>query len=227
MTLPTGTPTDNPPASTPARELLKRIDIGLTTGIVAVFISFLALIVAWNQTRLASDTAKASVLPIVDVDLGYVVDGEALFFEVKLDNVGVGVADIYSLRTLKDGEPFADEAAFQSSVMSPNMVAWSEAIDGEAVNYLAPNESTTPLRYLIRNPYQARSNDYLDGSLGEPMAGVDVEVCYCSVFDDCWTVRHLDRAKPSRVASCGTGDVPADAFADYRAARLSPKDDTP
>ena len=58
--------------SGPSKSLLKRIDIGLITAVCAVFISFLALIVAKKEIDIAVQAQKASILPIIDINLGYV-----------------------------------------------------------------------------------------------------------------------------------------------------------
>ena len=55
----------------PAKAILKRIDIGLTTGAIAVLVAFLALLTAMAQTRMAQETQKASVLPIIQINMGY------------------------------------------------------------------------------------------------------------------------------------------------------------
>ena len=76
MPIPTGSA--NSTGSKPATALLKRIDIGLTTGIVAVFVAFLSLLVARTQTKMAQETQKAQILPIIDIDLGYNTSGSPL-----------------------------------------------------------------------------------------------------------------------------------------------------
>jgi len=216
MTLPTGTTTDG--GRVPARALLQRIDIGLTTGIIAVLVAFLSLIVAHSQTKMALETQKANVLPIIDIDRGYNTSGAPLEFSVALNNVGVGLADIRSVKTRIKGK-LVTEDEFISAVMSPNMKAWADTLDGEATGFLRAGESQVLTTYSIRNAFQARAADYFSGKSGVPMDGVDIEVCYCSVMKDCWTVSYLDRKRPQDVNSCKVGDVPEDSFEDYRETR--------
>jgi len=208
----------------PAKELLKRIDIGLATGILGVMIALFSLFLGSQQARFNLDSRAASVMPIINVDLGYNTSGEPLTYTVRLDNVGVGLANIRSVRTIVDGKP-ASEAALKSAVMSPGMQTWSEIRDGIPVGYLQAGTAAEPLAWIISNPYQARAGDYFSGKLAAPhdvpMAGADVEVCYCSVFDTCWTVGHLDREPPEEVRSCGVDGAPDDAFQNWREARLA------
>jgi len=215
MSVPPGT-TDN--VNKPAKALLQRIDIGLTTGIIAVLVAFLSLIVAHSQTKMALETQQANVLPIIDIDRGYNTSGSPLEFKVALNNVGVGLADIRAIRALVKGEPVTEDE-FISAVMSPNMKAWSETIDSESTGFLRAGESQVLTTYSIRNAFQARAADYFSGKAGVPMDGVVIEVCYCSVMKQCWTVRYLDRKTPQDVKTCGVGDVPEDAFENYRETR--------
>ena len=59
------------PAKQPHKSLLKRIDIGLLTAILALLISFIGIITAYAAHQLEEKTQKAEVLPIIDIDLGY------------------------------------------------------------------------------------------------------------------------------------------------------------
>ena len=216
MALPPGS--NDGTGSRPAAALLKRIDIGLTTGIIAVFVAFMSLLVARTQTQMAQETQKAQILPIIDIDLGYNTSGSPLTLSVNLDNVGVGLADIRSVEAFVNGEP-ADETTFKSSVMSPNMSDWADVVDGESVNYLRAGDSVITHSYVISNPYQARANDYFSGKLGVPLAGADIEVCYCSVFEDCWTIRFVDRKPPEPTKTCGVEGAPKDVFEAWRETR--------
>ena len=116
MPIPTGS-TDG--STKPAKALLKRIDIGLTTGIIAVFVTFLSLLVARAQTKMALESQKASVLPIIDIDFGYENIGnrsEAVFV-TRLTNVGAGLANIERVTPLQNGEPVETIQAFDLSLI--------------------------------------------------------------------------------------------------------------
>lgn len=227
MAVPPGA-TDEDVIKRPARELLARIDIGLATGILGVMIALFSLFLGRSQAKFNFDSRAASVMPVVDVDLGYNAydpyDEAKLTFTVSLENVGVGLANIRSITALVDGSPVS-ETAFQNAVMSPNMTAWAEVRDGAPLGYLQAGATAEPLAWVIVNPFQARAGDYFSGKLDAPhdvpLAGADVEVCYCSVFDTCWTVGHIDREPPEEVRSCGVDGAPEDAFQDWRDARLA------
>ena len=220
MSLPPSGTTDET-GRRPARELLKRIDIGLTTGVVAVFISFLALVVAWNQTRLAQETAKAGVLPIIQIDMGYQRTEDAKYdFAVTLTNSGAGIAHIQTVAAEIDGEVVADYQAFEDAVMNRRMRGWARLTESPAAGFLRAGETRQPVHFAM-NAASREVDTYLRGEYGTPLSGMDIRACYCSVFEDCWEVRFRDRRAPQPVARCEPGDALNDVFADYRDQRAA------
>ena len=216
MATPTGS-TEESQLRRPAKALLKRIDIGLTTGIIAVLIAFLSLLVAHTQTRMALEAQKASVLPIIDIDMGYenIGDRSNAAFVVRLSNLGAGLANIQRVVPLQNGEPIEDITAFDSAIMNGRMrsnVGFPDT--SPATGYLRAGDSIEPRRYRM-GAAGSELGAYLRGDFGTPLDGLDVEVCYCSVFKDCWTVKQADRKEPKPVKSCGIDDAPIDYFQNY------------
>lgn len=214
MPIPTGTTNGT---NKPAAALLKRIDIGLTTGIVAVFVAFMSLLVSRAQTKMAQETQKAQVLPIISVDLGYenIGDRSNSEFIVRLNNVGAGIAHIQRVVPLQNGEPVTTIDAFDAAIMNGRMrgnVGYPSV--APAAGFLAAGSSVTPRSYRM-GAAGSELGAYLRGEYGVPLDGLDLEVCYCSVFNDCWTVKYLDRKLPAPVNSCGVGDTPEDMFQTY------------
>lgn len=222
MTLPPGS-TDN--VNKPAKALLKRIDIGLTTGIIAVFVAFMSLLVARAQTKMALEAQKASILPIIDIDMGYLkkpdLKGDPKqHFEVTLNNVGAGIAHIQSVTPTINGEVVAEYQIFEDAVMTRRMRSWTTLTEKPAAGYLRAGDSITPVSYRM-GASEGELSAYLRGEWGTPFENLDVTVCYCSVFQDCWTVNYVDRKTPKAMKTCGIGDTPVDAFQDYTAQRAA------
>ncbi len=217
MALPTGTPTDDSDASMPARALLKRIDIGLTTGILALFLSFVGIMTSRATFKMNQETQKARVLPIVQIDLGYedIGDRSEARFVARLTNVGAGLAHVQRVVPLQNGEPVETIREFDDIIMNRRMrnnVGYP--ITDAATGFLRPGASVTPRAYRM-GAAGSELGAYLRGKFGPPLDGLDLEVCYCSVFEDCWTVHHADRAMPTSVDSCGMTDTPIDYFQTY------------
>ena len=216
MSVPPGS-TDEKIAGAPAKELLKRIDIGLTTGVIAVLIAFMSLLVARAQTKMALEVQKASVLPIIDIDFGYenIGDRNGAKFVVRLNNVGAGLAHIQRVVPLQKGEPITNIRAFDDAIMNRRMrnnVGFPKV--APAAGYLAAGNSIEPRVYRMGGA-GSELGAYLRGNFGTPLDGLDMEVCYCSVFKDCWTVNHLDRKLPEPVETCGISDATEDMFQTY------------
>lgn len=203
----------------PSKTLLKRIDIGLTTAVCAVFISLLALVVAKKEIDIAVEAQKASVLPIIDIDFGYVGkrnDSGALkqFFDVNLTNVGAGIAHIQKVTISQKGKTITNYQKFEEAIMTGRMRLWSSLTENVSTGYLRAGESIHPVSYKM-GAAESDLTAYLRGEWGVPVDQINVEACYCSVFEDCWTVNYLDRKVPKSVDSCGVGDEIEDVFQDF------------
>lgn len=209
----------------PHKSLLKRIDIGLLTAILALIISFVGIITSYATYKLEQATQEAEVLPIIEIDLGYLGRPDASgnlrqHFEVSLNNVGAGLAHVQSVMPTQNGELFADYEAFDLAIMTGRMRSWATLSEAPGTGYVRPGESLTPISFKIGGA-EGDLQAYLRGQWGVPMDGVDVDVCYCSVLDACWTVSFLNRKQPKPVRSCKIGETTEDGFQDFIDARLA------
>ncbi len=216
MSVPPGSTDDNQ-ISSPSKSLLKRIDIGLMTGLCALTLSLVGVVTSRASFKMNQETQKARVLPIIDIDLGYenIGDRSNAIFVVRLNNVGAGIAHIQRVTPLKHGEPITDIQEFDDAIMNRRMrnnVGYPAV--APAAGYLAAGKSVEPRRYRM-GAAGSELGAYLRGEYGVPLDGLDLEVCYCSVFNDCWTVKYLDKKLPKEVETCGIADAPIDAFQTY------------
>ena len=204
------------PNMVPSKNLLKRIDIGLTTGIIAVLISFLALLTSYTQIKMGQEAQKASVLPIIAVNLGYSYGyGDTpSTFDISLTNDGAGIAHIQRVRAFAKGELADDDEAFTLALMNGRMRGNAVLTNEPGAGFLAPGATRTMWSFSWGKSLNSRSEieAYLRGQFGTPLEGVDVEVCYCSVFEECWTASYLDRRKPQSIKTCGPDDGSGDIF---------------
>lgn len=216
MTIPPGS-TDEGQLNQPSKSLLKRIDIGLTTGLCALLLSFVGVVTSRANLNMAQETQKARVLPIIDIDMGYenVGDRSEAMFVVRLSNVGAGLAHVQRVEVTQKGAPVTSIKSFDLAIMNGRMrnnVGYP--VTDAATGYLRAGESVMPRAYRM-GAAGSELGAYLRGQYGPPLDGLDMSVCYCSVFDDCWTVTHASRQTPKPVKSCGVADAPIDAFQNY------------
>jgi len=209
----------------PHKSLIKRIDIGLTTGMCALFLSLVGILTSRATFKMNQQTQKARVLPIIDIDMGYIKKPDAKgvmkqHYDVTLNNVGAGIAHIQNVTPTIKGEVVKDYQTFEDAIMTRRMRGWARLSEKPAAGYLRAGDSLTPHSYDMGSA-ASELNAYLRGQWGAPMDGVDVTVCYCSVFDDCWTVKYLDRKTPKPINNCGIKDEPIDIFQTYTDQRMA------
>ncbi len=160
----------------------------MITAISAVFIGLCAIGISLYETSLIRQAQKGSVWPALGGGYSYNQDG----FSYLLENAGVGPAIIEYIILTVDGEPIE---------------TWDQYFDKLEVdinNYLVTQASgriVSPQSKLdiLYIPPQ-RNIDHI----AQEQARVDVEICYCSVYEDCWIVTMNERAK--EVSSCDAND---------------------
>lgn len=196
----------------PFQTILKRIDISLVIGTIAVFISFLAVLAAKSEVEVAQATQKALSLPVVQIDMGYQYQTVPYSFKITLTNSGPGIAYVQNVQPLIGDKPMADYKELQDATMIGRMRGFAKFTESAAAGYISSGDSVTPWQFEWGKSGQGDINAYLRGVFGAPMKDVDIEACYCSIFDECWTVRLSDRRKPKPVESCGPDGVQNDFF---------------
>lgn len=167
----------------------KRISPEMITAISAVFIGVCAIGVSLYETSLIRQAQKGSVWPALGGGYSYNQDG----FSYLLENSGVGPAIIEYIILSVDDEPVDTWSQF------------FEKLDVDVTNYLVTQASGR-----IISPQSTVDILFIPPSkiidqIADQQSRVKVEVCYCSVYDDCWINNSLaDRAK--EVADCNVGD---------------------
>lgn len=166
------------------------------SALTALGISALALAVGAYQTRLMQTQARASVWPYVVIGFNYASFGPRQGFELHVQNNGVGPAIVQSVLVKLDGKPFKH---------------WNDIIaelkkghEGET------HAALSGLHGIVIPPSTNRDTDVLavqttDEDLGkvlyEARERLGIDICYCSIYDDCWQSHWLQR-KPEKVSSC-------------------------
>lgn len=203
-----------------SKTLVKRVDAGLITAICALVISFIGLLISRDEVRIYRETQKAEVLPIIAIDMGYETRSDGRYYEVRLSNVGAGIAHIQRVTPTINGLPADTYQAFENAIMNGRMRSNSTLTEKTAAGYLRAGDSVTPVSFRFsRNDREIDA--YLRGQYGVPFEGLDLSVCYCSVFDDCWTVPYISRAKPRPAENCGIEDIPVDLFQEHARQRAA------
>ena len=142
-------------------------------------------------------------------------------YKISLTNSGPGIAYVQNVRALINDKPIIDSKKFRDALMNGRLFGYAKFEEQSAAGYLSPGESVTPWSFSWSQSSRSEIEAYLRGEFGQPLDGVDLEICYCSVFDDCWSARASDTNKPKPIKSCGRDDEQDDFFRRSMASRAA------
>jgi hypothetical protein len=178
----------------------KHLDFETVGSIVAIVIGLAALYVSWTEVSNSRQDRLASALPVMETGVGLVQPDEVLF-RARVENAGVGTALVYSAALLLDGSPIETGERFQSELLT-DALPFSEAtvnLDGIELRPVPAGEAFAPLML-------SWAAEDIEGEVPESFFAAVVEqrlelrLCFCDVYERCWTTRNDSFPKP--VARC-------------------------
>ncbi len=147
------------------------------TAVVAVLISCAAMYATWQQARAARVQTEAQVWPriVSYTNLTQNESGEPVY-EVMMANRGLGPAEVRSMRVYRDDEFIR---RYSDIVEALPEFGRDVRIRRTYINYriFAPDEEAVIIG--------AEGQDVIDAVNGI-IEGYSVELCYCSILDQCW-----------------------------------------
>lgn len=185
---------DNDTAPQTEESKSRRVRAAEWGSVVAIGISALALGIGVYQTRLMQAQARASVWPYVKIGLSYSDRGESPGFEFHVENNGVGPALLKSVRVSLDDKPLHRwEDAFAPLMGHGEAFAKLAGLGG-AVIPPSTNRETAIVAIRINDPAQAQK-------FYDARDRFKIDICYCSVYDECWTA-HLLASTVDATSAC-------------------------
>lgn len=186
--------------------------VEIIVAVSVVIISIASLFVAVYQGIVMDRTLKASVLPIIQAGTSN-LDPETGEWKLALrvENTGLGPARIGYLNLVRDGEPVGDLNAWLIQCCVPDNIPPAErgAFIAQTVNsgelrfvtsyvqgrFLAPQEQVN--LYEIERPNETTQPDgaAIWQAINTARHEVDIEICYCSVFEECWLSRFPQQSR--------------------------------
>ncbi len=158
-------------------------------GVCALGVSLYQAVIMREQSQLMRLEQRASVWPNVAMEYSYT--GDAV--QLRLVNTGVGPAKIGPVRVTFDREPIQ---------------TWTELIRRVNPGQPAPyTYSQVGNRVVPAGDFEkvfAVSEAGVADSIQTPIERLAIEVCYCSVYDECWQYVHRfdGEALRDRVERC-------------------------
>ncbi|HEX4012787.1 MAG TPA: hypothetical protein VHX17_02720 [Candidatus Cybelea sp.] len=188
----------------------KRFRFDLLVALLALLISAVAAGSSAYQTYVIRKQFSATVWPY----LTFVTSSSTgKFFELDIDNPGIGPALIVSSRITRDGRivsprPGPDVIPAIGGALAPER---DRAAADERKSHGRGNNDLTSSTILPGDVLPAGqklvllrvAGRFLTPPVLANIHRIDVALCYCSLLGDCWTKRLSDQAiKPHSVTSC-------------------------
>jgi len=142
-------------------------------GVSALFVSIYQASIMREQQRIMFEQQRASVWPYLQVGTNHGDEG----VEVVVTNQGVGPARIRSVETTLDGAVVKNWGEVFSALLGNPRVPYNRRSINRRV--LPPEAS---VRILGINRAVAES-------IGRNFNNLDMMLCYCSVYDECWKTK--------------------------------------
>lgn len=186
---------------------LEQADANTLLGGAALLTSVIAVLVAWDESRVLRQAYRTAFTPIVEVraDLTDGGRGEPSVFAIDLRNVGPGVARIEAVSLRADGEPVRQDLA---AAMFPPALAPQASVRGAPVlGYLKADEALRAASVSFDGAQRTRGMlaAYRREAYPDRLAALTFGVCYCSLFEECWETG-LGQAAPRPVSACEPSD---------------------
>lgn len=168
-----------------------RFGNGGILSIIAIVISLSALGVSVFEVTSLKDQQKASVWPYLEVSSSYSGEG----FEVTVTNKGIGPALLGDVVLTHEGENITStdelDALIVESIGAERAFSYDTYRARNASNsVLAPGEEVV----LFGVPWTTDTRAFIE-VVGQ---STTANGCYCSVYDDCWTVGGGNLPEPTR-----------------------------
>jgi hypothetical protein len=192
--------------------------IEITVAVSVVVISVASLFVAVFQGIVMQRTLEASVVPVLQYGSGnYDSDRDEWVMVLNITNTGIGPAELRDIRVTWQGQEVTDAPPFLLACCMPDHIDASDrpaymqdifeqgeiniifdSVDGR---FFAPQESVDFLS-VDRPDRELQPRGFaMWTALDRARHDLDIEICYCSVFGDCWQARFPDQSR-ERVRQC-------------------------
>ncbi len=172
-----------------------RVNPEMLVGVSAVVIGVCALGVSLYEAQLMREEQRSAVLPLVELSRSYYTSGENTDrwrLKINIGNVGIGPARVRDFVVRVDGVPHVSwQRAMQALLNREAPIPYGHStINGRTIP-----PDTDIVIFDLNAPELA-------SELAAQFDRLELEACYCSVFDECWVARYAQLGKDEPVASC-------------------------
>ena len=162
-------------------------------ALTAIVLSLAALGVSVFEVSTIRDEQRMGVWPYIQLASRYNAEGFALL----ASNKGIGPARVRHVEVRYEGKVYEQLDELILNTIGPeNAFSYDlYSTSDPTQSVLSPDEQVL----LFGVPWEPRTRLLVDRWSGT----VEVTLCYCSVYDECWRA-HLDSGDPEPVEACPT-----------------------
>ncbi|WP_395373279.1 hypothetical protein [Marinicella sp. W31] len=162
-------------------------------GLSALMVSLMAVFIGAYTAYIERTFARSSMWPRLEIFRSFSQKDEQRYFKYSVSNVGTGPALIQYAVLKFDGQ------------VATNWSVFMELIEAEKVNFsqshiggrILPAEAVTEVLYT--------EDENLMKRLLQVGNKASIELCYCSIYDECWLTD--SKNKPQPIAECQVDDT--------------------
>jgi hypothetical protein len=194
--------------------------------VAALFVSLVSIFIAWHHGKVMQELVhqnerivEAESLPYVEMDTSDLApDRRTAAFRLTVQNQGVGPARIAEVVMTVNGKPVPDLPTLMDDCCAPGFLQASKrgtkqyrgVRNGDVVlstlrdRMIRPGEAVDVFDWEVTDANRKVVDRLKQGFAANT---VRTSICYCSVFNDCWTRTDDDR-RPTSVKQCPIASVP-------------------
>ena len=183
---------DTPPSHPDPSRASMTVTPAALTSAMALLISIFALGVSLFEASTQRAQQRASVWPHIEISQSYTPNGYA----IEIMNKGVGPARMGEVQLYYDGRRFADLDALIVAFIGEENAFSYELYRSSNVSQLVMSAGEQQVLFSV--PWEERTRTLANAFSRRG----DIATCYCSIFEECWTVQMTERGGQQSVARC-------------------------
>ena len=180
--------------------------VDVVLGVSAVLISLISLLLAIENGNAMKRLVQANSWPFVNIGVSDTDENGNRLLILAAQNKGIGPAKIQTLEVFYNHKPVSDATALIHAMLGPAAADAHVPFVGSSLvgNVLSSKES---ISFLV---IQDKSiSPEIMNTISVESKNLGFRMCYCSVFDECWTHDRMGgRTPPQPVKACPTPETP-------------------
>lgn len=194
----------------------QRWDRGLLVALGALVTSISAVWIAWDEGSTLRASLRLSHRPILQLGTQLRSGQDPLELSYSVRNVGPGVAVVVGGRLFlgEKGLKTYDELI---SALFPDDLRSKVRVSGSTLRgHLGPGEGRSLLEFEFSRAETSSLAfaQYIHSNWSKRIMKLRFDLCYCSLFDECWLLPSAAQIRPRRVRRCPVQRDPVEPILD-------------